>query len=201
MHAVASGKGDTGALFGYFSWHDSAWPREAYKLAYTSNHDTNSWEGTDQEVYGPALPAMMALTFSADTLPLVYNGQEAGNPKRLKFFEKDPIVWRDHPNGALIKRLIAFKKANPALANGQYGGPMIKVENDVPTKVFSFVRRQGGNKVLALFNFSGQPQTVGFKDALPAGSYLDFADGRRTVVATDTRMALRPWEYRLLAAR
>lgn len=201
MHTVASGKGDTGALFGYFSWHDSAWPREAYKLAYTSNHDTNSWEGTDQEVYGPALPAMMALTFSADTLPLVYNGQEAGNPKRLEFFERDPIVWRDHPNGTLLKRLIAFKKANPALANGQYGAPMIKVENDVPTKVFSFVRQQGGNKVLALFNFSKEPQTVGFKDALPVGNYADFADGKRMVVAQDTRIVMRPWEYRLLAAR
>lgn len=201
MHAVAQGKADTGALFGYFSWHESAWPREAYKMAYTSNHDTNSWEGTDQEVYGAALPAMMALTFAADTMPLIYNGQEAGNPKRLQFFERDPIVWRDHPNGAFIKRLIAFKKANPALANGQFGAPMIKVENDVPTKVFSFVRQKEKNKVLALFNFSAQPHTVGFKDALPLGTYVDFANGKRIRVNQNTRFKMRPWEYRLFAAQ
>lgn len=201
MHAVAQGKGDTGALFGYFSWHESAWPREAYKMAYTSNHDTNSWEGTDQEVYGPALPAMIALTFAADTMPLIYNGQEAGNSKRLKFFERDPIVWREHPNGALFKRLIAFKKANPALSNGQFGAPMIKVENTVPTKVFSFVRQQGGNKVLAMFNFSGEAQIVGFTDKLPVGRYVDFMGGKRVSVQQGTKLTMAPWSYRLLSEK
>ena len=198
MHAIAQGQADTGALFGYFSWQESAWPREAYKMAYTSNHDTNSWEGTDQELYGPALPAMMALTFAADTMPLIYNGQEAGNPKRLKFFERDPIDWRDHPNGALLKKLIAFKKANPALANGQYGAPMIKVENSASTRVFSFVRERAGNKVLALFNFSSEPQTVGFTDALPVGRYVDFADGKRISIGQGTTLTMKPWSYRLL---
>ena len=200
MHAVAQGHADTGALFGYFSWDESAWPREAYKMAYTSNHDTNSWDGTDQELYGPALPAMMALTFAADTLPLIYNGQEAGNTKRLEFFERDPIVWRDHPNGALLTRLIAFKKANPALANGQYGAPMIKVENTVPAKVFSFVRRQDGNTVLALFNFSAEPQTISFTDALPRGDYRDFADGQRVVIDQNSTVAMPAWSYRLLSS-
>ena len=199
MRAIAEGKADTGALYGYFSWHESAWPREAYKLAYTSNHDTNSWEGTDQEVYGPALPAMMALTFAADTMPLIYNGQEAGNPKRLKFFERDPIEWREHSNGALIKRLIAFKKANPALANGQYGAPMIKVENSVPTKVFSFVRQQGGNKVLALFNFSAEAQTVAFTDRLPVGRYVDFSNGKQVSIKATTALVMTPWSYRLVS--
>ena len=198
MRAIAQGHADTGALFGYFSWQESAWPREAYKMAYTSNHDTNSWEGTDQETYGPALPAMMALTFAADAMPLIYNGQEAGNPKRLKFFERDPIEWRDHPNGALLKRLIAFKKANPALGNGQYGGPMIKVGNSVPTKVFSFVRSKGGNKVLALFNFSETSESVGFVDDLPVGEYVDFDSGERVSIAKDTLLKLTPWRYRLL---
>jgi glycosidase len=201
MHNVAQGKADTNALAGYFSWHESAWPREAYKMAYTSNHDTNSWEGTDQEVYGPALPAMIALTFAADTMPLIYNGQEAGNPKRLKFFERDPIAWHDHPNGALFKKLIAFKKANPALANGQFGAPMIKVENSVPAKIFSFVRQRGGSKVLALFNFSAEPQTVGFTDRLPVGRYVDFADGKPVSIAQDSKLTMAPWSYRLLSKR
>lgn len=201
MHAVAQGKGDTNALAGYFSWHESAWPREAYKMAYTSNHDTNSWEGTDQEVYGPALPAMIALTFAADTMPLIYNGQEAGNPKRLEFFERDPIVWREHPNGALLKKLITFKKANPALSNGQFGAPMIKVENTVPTKVFSFVRQRSGNKVLAVFNFSGEAQTVGFADKLPEGRYVDFVDGKRVSIQQATKLTMAPWSYRLLSRK
>lgn len=200
MHAVAKGRGDTNALAGYFSWHESAWPREAYKMAYTSNHDTNSWEGTDQEIYGAALPAMTALTFAADTVPLIYNGQEAGNPKRLKFFERDPIVWRDHPNAAMYRKLIAWKKANPALGNGQFGGRMVKVENSAASQVLSFVRERDGNKVLALFNFSATPQTVTFSDRLPVGTYRDFADGARTAITPSTRLTMAPWSYRLLAS-
>lgn len=199
MHDVAQGKADTGALFGYFSWHESAWPREAYKMAYTSNHDTNSWEGTDQEVYGSALPAMTALTFAADTMPLIYNGQEAGNPKRLKFFERDPIEWRRHPNAAFYRKLIAWKKANPALGNGQFGARMVKVENNVPTKVFSFVRERQGNKILALFNFSAVSQTLRFTDSLPHGSYVDFDDGKRVKASSAATMTMAPWSFRLLS--
>jgi hypothetical protein len=36
-------------------------------------------------------------------MPLIYNGQEAGNPKRLQFFERDPIEWKTHPNGEIYK--------------------------------------------------------------------------------------------------
>lgn len=200
MHAAAKGPGAAGRLAEYFSWHESAWPREAYKMAYTSNHDTNAWEGTDAEVYGPALPAMTALTFAADTVPLIYNGQEAGNPKRLAFFDRDPIRWRDHPNAGFYTKLIAWKKANPALANGQHGGRMIKADNDGGADLLSFVRQVGANKVLAVFNLSTQEKVVGFADALPVGRYTDFADGRTVTIDRSTRLKLPPWGYQLLSS-
>ena len=199
MHAVAKGTSKAARFAEYFSWHESAWPRQAYKLAYTSNHDTNAWEGTDREVYGPALPAMTALTFAADTMPLIYNGQEAGLDKRLAFFDRDPIVWRDHPGAAFYARLIAWKKANPALANGEHGGRMVKVETDGGPDVLAFVREVAGNKVLSVFNFSGAAKTVTFADALPKGSYADFEGGRSSRVDRGTRLALPAWGFRLMA--
>ena len=65
-------------------------------------------------------------------MPLIYNGQEAGNTKRLKFFERDPIVWKSHPNGDLYKKLIALKTQNTALWNAHWGAPMIDVPNCAP---------------------------------------------------------------------
>ncbi|MDB5705937.1 MAG: amyA [Sphingomonas bacterium] len=199
MHDIAMGKADTGALFNYYSWADGAWPRAAMRMLFTSNHDKNSWEGTDVERFGPALPNAIALSFVSDGIPLIYNGQEAGNTKRLEFFERDPIVWKQSPNGDLFKRLIAFRKSHAALDNAPWGGAMVRVVNTKPEAVFSFVREKGGDKVLALFNMTGTAQKIGFVDGPFVGSYRDFANGEAVTLATDSTMLLPPWSFRLLA--
>ncbi|MEY4376786.1 MAG: Alpha-amylase, partial [Pseudomonadota bacterium] len=94
-------KGNVGSLTAYYSHDDNAWPAEAMRMTFVSNHDKNSWEGTEFEAFGPAVQAAMVLSVVGSGMPLVYNGQEAGNTKRLQFFEKDPIQWKEHPNGDL----------------------------------------------------------------------------------------------------
>ena len=169
-------------------------------MVYTENHDQNAWDGTEFERFGKALPDAIALSFVGDGIPLIYNGQEAGNPKRLKFFERDPIAWSDHPNNDLFKRLIAFRKAHPALWNAPWGATMTPVVNTAPLKVLSFVREKNGDKVFALFNLSGDPQTIGFSDGPSDGGYVDFADGSALTVTRATRITLAPWTYRILAS-
>ena len=91
MADIAAGKADVGALFGYYCGNESAWPSGAMRMTYIANHDQNAWEGTEFERFGPALHNAIVLSFVGEGIPLIYNGQEAGNAKRLKFFEKDPI--------------------------------------------------------------------------------------------------------------
>ncbi len=200
VHNIAHGKADVGGLFGYYSGNESAWPGGAMRMTYVSNHDQNAWEGTEFERFGPALHSAMVLSFVGEGIPTIYNGQEAGNEKRLKFFEKDPIRWREHPNGELYRLLIALKKANPALWNAPWGARMVRVVNSAPTKVFSFVRAKNGNTVLAVMNFSPEAQTVTFADALPHGRYRDFADGNEVTIGAGTTMSLPAWSYRVLTA-
>ena len=200
MADIAAGKADVGALFGYYSETDSAWPDAAMRMVYTENHDQNAWEGTEFERFGKALPNAIVLSFVGEGIPLIYNGQEAGNPKRLKFFERDPIEWRDHPNNDLFKRLIAFRKSHPALWNAPWGAAMIPVVNTAPSKVLSFVRAKNGDKVFALFNLSGDPQTISFTDGPTAGEYVDFADGARVSITPTTSLTLAPWSYRILSS-
>ena len=130
-------------------------------------------------------------------MPLIYNGQEAGNPKRLKFFEKDPIEWRTHPNGELYRKMFALKKTNTALWNGEWGARMIQVVNDAPTAVFSFVRMNDRDKVLAVFNFSKEPHTVKLTDGPSAGTYTDFRSGKKVVLDAASKLELKPWDYRI----
>ena len=152
-------------------------------------------------MFGPALTNAIVLSFASEGIPLIYNGQEAGNDKRLKFFEKDPIVWRESPNRQLYTRLAALKTRNPALWNAPLGGRMVSVVNDQPQKVFSFVRRRGDDRVFAVFNFSAQPQTVRFTERLADGTYRDFDNGQAVSIGAATRLTMGPWTYRLLTTR
>lgn len=199
MADIAAGKADVGALFGYYSETESAWPREAMRMVYTENHDQNAWDGTEFERFGKALPDAIVLSFVGDGIPLIYNGQEAGNPKRLKFFERDPIDWREHPNNDLFTRLIAFRKEHPALWNAPWGAAMSPVVNSAPGRVLSFVRAKADDKVFALFNLSGDKQVVSFTDGPSDGSYRDFASGSAITITRASTVELAPWSYRILA--
>lgn len=198
VHEITTGKKkDLGGLSGYYSWNEGFYPPDSVRMTFVSNHDKNSWDGTEFEQFGKGLEAAMVLSTVGEGMPLIYNGQEAGNAKRLKFFEKDPIVWKTHPNGDLYKKLIALKKQNTALWNAHWGATMIAVPNSVPNKVFSFVRRNDTNKVFAVINFSAQPQTVTFKESLYQGKYTDYFAGQPIELDPSTKLTLKPWGYQV----
>jgi hypothetical protein len=98
----------------------------------------NAWEGTEFEQFGECLETAIVLSVVGEGMPLIYNGQEAGNTRRLAFFEKDPIEWKEHHLGNLYKKLFALKRENTALWNAKWGARMINVPNSAPTQVLSF---------------------------------------------------------------
>nr|WP_294849094.1 alpha-amylase family glycosyl hydrolase [uncultured Sphingomonas sp.] len=197
---IAKGDADTGALYGFYSENESAWPTGAQRMIFTSNHDENAWAGTEFERFGPALNNAFALLFTSEGIPLVYNGQEAGNDKRLKFFERDPIVWKDHPNGALIRDWIQFRKAHPALDNAPWGGRMLKVENSDATKVFSFVRAKNGDAVFVAQNYSADPKTVTLAE-VPYPGHWQEKGGLVTGIEKGAQLTLAPWSTRVFTRR
>ncbi|KQS56522.1 alpha-amlyase [Brevundimonas sp. Leaf363] len=199
MAKIAKGQADVNALFVYYSWNESAYPRDAMRMTYTSNHDQNAWESTEYERYGPAREAAAVLSVVGEGIPMIYNGQEAGNTRRLQFFEKDPIVWKDDEQGDLFRRLFALKHAHPALWNGAWGGRMHAVVNSAPGKVLSFFRRVEGDTVFAALNLSGEPQTATFMGAHHHGAYRDAFSGEAVTVDSATRFEMAPWSWRVLA--
>jgi hypothetical protein len=81
-------------------------------MRFTSNHDENSWAGSDVELYGPAFKAMAVLAATLPGMPLIYGGQEAGLDKRIEFFEKDPIQWKDYKYAPFYTGLLKLKHDN-----------------------------------------------------------------------------------------
>ena len=197
LQAIAAGNADVNKLYTYYSWNEAFFPRGSMRMTFVSNHDKNAWEGTEFELFGDALPATMVLSFVAEGIPMIHNGQEAGNPRRLKFFEKDPIAWRTHPNGALYANLIALKKKTSALWNGEWGAMMVHVPNDKPAQVLSFVRQDDNGKVFAVFNLSAKPQTVRFEQTLFHDRYTEHFSATSTTLDASTTMELKPWDYRV----
>ncbi len=197
LHNIAKGKADVGALYGYYAWNEGFYPADSIRMNFVSNHDKNSWEGTEFEQFGDALPAAMVLSVVGDGMPLIYNGQEAGNTKRLKFFEKDPIVWQENPNGELYRKLFVLKHANTALWNGHWGALMVNVPNSAHDKVLSFVRRNEHDKVFAVLNFSPEARTVDFQEGLFPGSYVEYFSGQPVELAAATTLTLGAWEFRV----
>jgi hypothetical protein len=55
----------------------------------------NAWVGTELEQFGDGLEMAIVLSVVGEGMPLIHNGQEAGQLRRLAFFEKDPIERGD----------------------------------------------------------------------------------------------------------
>ena len=195
VHKLVMGNADLTGLFVYYSWNEKAFPSDCLRMTFVSNHDKNAWEGTEYELFGDGVETAIVLSVVGEGMPLMYNGQEAGNTKRLAFFEKDPIEWQEHAMGDFYKRLYLLKKDNTALWNGQWGARMILVPNDVPSRVLSFVRRNDRDKVFAVINFSSITQTVTFKEALYHGAYTDYFLKQQVTLDASTKLTIAPWSY------
>ncbi len=199
QETVRSG-GGAGAMRGYYAGQQTTWPRAAYRMVYTDNHDQNSWDGVASEIYGDAYEAAIALSFVGSGIPLIYNGQEADLDRQLSFFGKDEIEWRTGQYDELFRKLIALKTEEPALWNGKHGAAMVEIPNSASEQVLSFVRGDTGNRVFAIFNLSPAEQDVSFELDRHHGEYLDALSGESVSFGGNdglSELSLAPWGYRL----
>lgn len=198
LHKIAHGKADGEALKVYYAWNDRFYQRDAYRMLFVSNHDKNAWEGTEYEQFGDALVPSIVLSVISEGMPLVYNGQEAGSDRRLTFFDKDEIDWREDEQGELYRSLFALKKQHPALWNGAAGGRMVRVPNSAESAVLSFVRAVDGDRVFGAFNFSAEEQTVKLGDGPQAGAWRDAFTGEAVELGQGQEYTLPAWGHQVL---
>lgn len=190
-------EGGAAALRGYYAEQANTWPRGAYRMVYTDNHDQNAWDGVASQIYGDAYPAAIALSFVGSGMPLIHNGQEADLDHKLSFFGKDEIVWREGRHAELLRKLVALKTRVPALWNGEAGSPMVEVPSSANDQVLSFIRGPVGDRVFAVFNLSKAEQTVSFSLARHSGRYRDALTEEAAEFTPATRLTLPAWGFRI----
>jgi glycosidase len=197
MNHVAKGDLDADSIQAYFDRQMKRYPRGAYKMNFTSNHDENSWNGTVWERMGDGAYAFAVLSSTVPGMPLVYTGQEAGLDKRLEFFEKDQVEWKEHPFFDLYKALFELKHENKALWNGEFGGSFIRLESSDQSNIYAFVREKEDDKVVAIFNFSDQEGEYEISGKYLSGEYTVFMSDETVSLSDKETMTLKPWEYRV----
>ena len=203
MNGVAQGKKTVEDLWGYFAKVDTTIRKEAIRMNFTSNHDENSWNGTEFERMGDATDLFAAFTYVVPGMPMIYTGQMSGNHHRLEFFEKDVIDRVENaPQKALYKGLNDLRAANRALWSNEKGAEMVRLAAD-NDKVFACVRtkecpKHGDNTVIAIMNMSAEPQTVTLDLTNLAGEYNCLCGKTMNLEATQT-FELTPWKYIILS--
>ena len=198
MKSVTTDHKNIGGLVEYMAHDVSTFPKNAYRMTFTDNHDKNSWEGNQYSNFGDGLEASMVLASTVNGMPLVYSGQEAGLDRSLKFFDKDVIVWKEHPFTEIYKTLFKLKHNNQALWNGEYGGEMIRIFNDKQDQVISFSRSKNGDQVIPIINFSAKPVTVKLNSKYQKGKFKELFSNTEYVLKGDDIFTLAPWKYLIL---
>ena len=202
MNGVAQGKNTVEDLWGYFAKVDTTLRKEAIRMNFTSNHDENSWSGTEFERMGDASSLFAAFTYVVPGMPMIYTGQPSGNHHRLQFFEKDLIDRVENaPQHDMYKKLNALRAENFALWSNEIGAPMVRIAAD-NDKVFACVRhaecpKGGENTVIAVMNMSGEEQVVNLNIDQYAGEYNCLCGKTMTIEAAQS-FTLKPWQHIIL---
>lgn len=175
-------------------------PNTACPAWFTSNHDENSWNGTEYEKYGEmALPlAFFAATWKG--VPLVYSGQELPNFKRLAFFDKDLISWVEQPElHDFYKSLFKLRKSSLAFKATPEDENCIFLNNSVGHHVLSFLRKSGDAMAIVVLNLS--PYHLPEVEVLIAdvkGNYLEYFSGvEKEITTSHLYLEMPSWSFQV----
>lgn len=193
MHDVYVGKKSLQSFDSLLNHNLLVFPRDAYRLFFTTNHDENSWNGTEFEKYGDSYKAWAVFTQTMyQSVPLIYSGQEAPNKKRLKFFVKDSIAWDDYSMAPFYSALLHLRSRNPALAAAS-DYQRISTAND--EAIFAYVRKKGNHLVLVVLNLSPQPQNFTIKKSEVYGKAINIFTKQKVKLSMNHVYSMQPWDY------
>jgi hypothetical protein len=133
--------------------------RAPYRMTFVTNHDENSWNGTTSERMGANGPAMAVVAGTWFGMPLIYSGQESGETKRLRFFEKDTVAWGGYPQAQFFRTINRLHHEEEALWNGAYGAWPEEIPTAYPADVLMWRRTKGASDVIVAVNLSDKPRS------------------------------------------
>ncbi len=170
------------------------YPDGTKKLLFTSNHDENTYYGTEYEKYGIAAKAVAVFTCTWPGIPLIYSGQEMPNKKRLSFFEKDEIGWTGKFElHEFYKTLLHLRLQNKAL---QEGASVMILETNAPD-ILAYLCRNENDQVLVLLNFGREKISFQFTQADIGGMYEDLFEKNKLLLQNKMHETLDAGEFKV----
>ena len=149
------------------------YPRDCYLMNMITNHDLNSWEGTEFERLGQLSQAFAVLTYTLPGMPLIYTGQETGMNRAFEFFEKDKAPEWEPRNEyfTFYQKLNNLKHSQEALAAGEAGGEIVRYATVSPD-VYAFSRENSDSRLVVIVNLGKEEAKVEFTGDKPDVSGL-----------------------------
>jgi glycosidase len=199
MHATeefCKKQNDLNSLFAVLQEYDHSFPKDAFRVYFTSNHDENSWNGTEYEKYGEAAKAFAVFSCTWKGIAMIYSGQELPNNKRLQFFDKDKIEWKQQCElHDFYRTLLHMRKTNAALRAADTNVVTYKIETNNDDKIFAFVRKNGGDEVLVILNLSAEIIILEIFNDILNGRFINVFDKDVIDLSEKQNIELQPWNY------
>lgn len=173
------------------------YPKGAFNMNMITNHDLNSWEGTEFDRLGPATGAFAVLSYTLPGIPMLYTGQEVGFNHAFEFFESDSVQpdYKANEFTVFYEMLNALRHKNKALWTDTDMAGMKRFETTNPD-VYVFERERDGNKVLVAVNLSNKDARVDFSQTAPdSEGLINIFNAEKEQIPE----LLHPWEFRLLS--
>ncbi|MDE6006714.1 MAG: alpha-amylase [Muribaculaceae bacterium] len=174
-------------------------PADSRHMNMVTNHDLNSWEGTEFDRFGPATGAFATLSYTLPGVPMMYTGQEVGFNHPFEFFEQDSIqpVYEANEFTAFYERLNSLKHNNRALDASVPADFYSATNPDILCFVREVANPDGtDNKVMVIANLSNEKTPLIFKaKGIDVNDLTNIFSGEKAVLPAE----LEPWQYIVLA--
>jgi glycosidase len=172
------------------------YPRNVQRMYFTSNHDENSWSGTEYEKYGDAaIPLALFSQTMYQSIPLIYSGQEAGNKKRLRFFTKDTIDWNNLEKAGFYSKLLTLRKSHPALSSD---ASWRLLKTDKEESILAYEKRKEKNRIIIVLNLSSDSVRYTFTDLSCRDHAIDLMGDWNIPIKMKHPDELPPFGFRIL---
>ncbi len=143
------------------------------RMVYLTNHDQNYNDGghTLKDFYGDNRYGLTVLEFTFYGMPLIYNGQEIGDPDTLNYFTDAKVKWQqvDRKMQNTVRTLVALHHQQPSLAADAPVEFLTTSQQDV------LAWKRG--PVVAVVNF-GAKEVQSLIADMPAGNYEQWLDSK-----------------------
>ena len=195
MEKIAKGEKPASGLDSINKENETRYPENTIQMYFTSNHDENSWNHADFGSFPGDVHAPFAVFTQTmkNSVPLIYSGQEEPILRALKFFDKDPMIFKKFEREKFYKILLALRKRNVALS-ADASFKKIHIGDD--KAIYAYVREKEKKKIVVILNLSGVEQSIAIKDNSLTGKAYNVFKETSALLSSEERK-IKPWGYEI----